>query len=349
MKIMILGRSLESDMRASWYYLVKQLAKMENVLFYGVECTRELIPVSHFSNLPLFPRINLKLGKLWFRSKNYFRSTRVIEDVVKTVQKESPDVILIDHLFATGTQWKSFSQVKIPKAFILADIHEGRGARAMKYVEENNIDLFLVIIKQWMNTPGVKKWIKRKKVNARWLPWSVNRKIFRDYGLSRNFDVVSTGVPWQKAYPFRALIGKTLSRIPDIRFSMPKHPKFELAKGKPLSQLLVRQKYAKFLSQSKILIFSDILHYPTQKYTEGMACNTLVMAPMPMDGADLHFVPDENFVEVNLNNFLEKIRYYLKHDDERRQIALHGVETARKYHSVEIRARQLLEYFKSIL
>jgi len=100
------------------------------------------------------------------------------------------------------------------------------------------------------------------------------------------------------------------------------HPQYdgkcmhELIKGKNPSEILMFENYTKFLSQSKIFIFgSSIYNYPLEKYTEGMACNTLVMAPMPLDGKDLHFVPDKNFVEVNQSNFVEKIRYYLKHDN----------------------------------
>jgi spore maturation protein CgeB len=79
-----------------------------------------------------------------------------------------------------------------------------------------------------------------------------------------------------------------------------------------------------------------------------MACNTLVMATMPKDGKDLHFVPGKNFVEVNRSNFVEKIRYYLKHDDERHQIALRGMQTVKKYHTVQKRANQLMTYLESI-
>jgi spore maturation protein CgeB len=59
-----------------------------------------------------------------------------------------------------------------------------------------------------------------------------------------------------------------------------------------------------------------------------------------MDGKDLHFVPGENFVE--------KIRYYLKHDDERHQIALRGMQTVKRDYTVQKRAKQLITYLESI-
>jgi glycosyltransferase involved in cell wall biosynthesis len=343
MKIMIADRNLEGEFAASWYYLVKQLAKTEKVVFYGLGGR----PSFKFSSLPFSPRINHKLGMMWFTIRKRFTAPRIIEDVVKITQRESSDVILMRHPFLIHTRFKNINQVKTPKVLLIGDFHRNT-KEIQKYVEKNQIDLVLFIYKHWMTT--LEKWIERKKVNAKWLPHCVNTKVFHDYGSPRKIDVVSSGFCEQKIYPFRVLIRDTLRTIPDVRFLMPKHPKFELAKGKSPSQVLIRENYARFLSQSKIFIFgSSIYNYALMKYTEGMACNTLVMAPMPTDGTDLHFVPDENFVEVNQNNFLEKIRYYLKHDEERRQIALRGVETISKYHTVEIRARQLVEHLKSIL
>jgi len=208
---------LRTRYAASQYYLLKQLAEMENVILYGLErLPQRLIPISFFSNLPLLPRIDHKIGRLWLGLKRNLGSKRAIEDVEKTVQNESPDVILMEDFFPSATRWKSINQVKIPKAYIIGDFHRGTEKR-LKYVEENNIDLVLFRCKQWMKTPSVKKWMKRKKVNARWLPLCVNTKIFRDYGLPRNFDVVSSGLCSQNIYPFRVVIRDTLSRTSGIK------------------------------------------------------------------------------------------------------------------------------------
>jgi len=349
MKIMVLGYSLETRYDASQYYLTKQLAKMENVVLYGLErLLQRLIPISCFLNLPLLSRIDHKLGTLWLRLKRNVRSARVIKDVVKIARNESPDVVLMEACFPFVTRWKNLSQVKIPKALIIEDFHRDT-EKQLKYVEESNVDLVLFRYKQWMNIPVVKKWIKRKKVNVEWLPHCVNTKIFRDYGIPRNSDVVSSGRCSQKVYPFRVGIRDVLSATPGIRFSMPKHVTYELIKGKPSSEVLMFENYAKFLSLSKIFIFgSSIYNYALAKYTEGMACNTLVMAPMPKDGKDLHFASGKNLVKVNHSNFVKKIRYYLKHEDERRQIALSGLKTVQKYHTAKKRATELITYLASI-
>lgn len=348
MKILVLGYRLENRYDASRYYLLKELAKKEKVILYGLErLPQKLFPMSFFSNLPLLSRIDYKIGTLWTGLRRNLRSAQVIENVEKMVQNESPDIILVEDFFPSATRWKSLSRVKVPKALIIDDFHRDPEKR-LKYLEESNIDLVLFGTKQCMNIPRVKRWIKRKKVNSKWLPLCVNTKIFRDYGLPRKFDVVSSGRCSEKVYPFRVVIRDTLSVTPGIGFSMPEHVTSELIKGKPSSEVLRFGNYARFLSQSKIFIFgSSIYNYALAKYTEGMACNTLVMASMPIDGKDLHFVPGENFVEVNQRNFVEKIRYYLEHEDERCQIALTGLQTVRKYHTLEKRVKHLITYLES--
>jgi hypothetical protein len=193
----------------------------------------------------------------------------------------APAVIGIMNARARITRWKNFNKMEIPKVYIVGDFHRDTEKR-LKYVEENDIDLVLVRYKQWMKTPKVKKWIKRKKMNARWLPHCANTRIFKDYDLSRSFDVVSSGRCSQDVYPFRVVIRDTLSTTPNIRFLMPKHVTYELIKGKSPSEVLMFENYAKFLFRSKIFIFgSSIYNYALAKYTDGMACNTLVRALMP--------------------------------------------------------------------
>lgn len=55
-----------------------------------------------------------------------------------------------------------------------------------------------------------------------------------------------------------------------------------------------------------------------------------------------HFVPGEDIVMFeSIPDLLEKIDYYLKHDDERRQIAKNGHDKVRDYHTYDIRLAQM--------
>ncbi len=57
-----------------------------------------------------------------------------------------------------------------------------------------------------------------------------------------------------------------------------------------------------------------------------------------------HFVPGEDIVLFeSIPDLLEKIDYYLKHDDERRQIAKSGHDKVRDYHTYDIRIAQMFQ------
>jgi len=315
MRILCLVKNDENRCASTSWYLRRELAKIEDVVFYG----------PGYGNFPIL--------KGW----------DVPTAIKRVLVDRSPDVILIDHYWEVAHRWKNLHRVSVPKALIISDPHE-EPSRKVDYIKQNNIDLALFITRFSID--------KFKDIglsaigcSCAWLPWSVDTSVFKDYGLSRIHDVSFLGMV-NRYYPLRQKILKVLPKTKDIRFYTRKHPgDWNL---KPERDLF-RESYARILAQSKIFIFdSSILNYPVAKYVEGMACKTLVMAPMPLDGEYLHFKPGFNFVEVNEDNFLENIRYYLSHEDERLRIAERGWETVNKYHTVQIRARQLVRYLRGI-
>lgn len=63
--------------------------------------------------------------------------------------------------------------------------------------------------------------------------------------------------------------------------------------------------------------------------------------------ADLlrHFTPDEDFVYyTDLNDFTQKIQYYLDHDEARCQIAKNGQKKIRQFHSYEQHLQEIFQF-----
>jgi spore maturation protein CgeB len=285
---------------------------MEDVVFYG----------PGHSKIPLFGRWNL---------------SRIIRSVYAD---DNPDVIVIDHFWHLSRKWKNLNNIEVPKACMVSDPHH-EPSEKIEYINRNKVDLALFIYKH-----SISQFRDRGlECPVGWLPWSADTSVFREYGFEREYDVAFLGAV-NRYYPLRQRILEILPRTAGIKFFTARHPgNWNLNPEKDL----FRENYAKVLARSKIFIFDNsIWNYPVGKFFEAMACNTLVMAPMPYDGKDLHFEPGFNFVEIDEDNFLEKIRYYLKHEDERREIARQGFETIKQYHTVTIRANQLLEYLRDI-
>lgn len=198
-------------------------------------------------------------------------------------------------------------------------------------------------------------YIKNLRADIFHLPWSINPSIFRPIEGEKKWDVTFIGRV-SRVYPLRRTIYKSLpslGRKKNWRIFCLKtppigsFPKMSRIRSDPnlKSKYYVGIDYATILARSKIFIFgSSVFKYPVSKFFEGMACGVLVMADKPQTAEKLHFKPGVKFVEINKDDWKEKLSYYLENDDEREEIAQRGYETVMKYHTNEVRAKEFISY-----
>ena len=178
------------------------------------------------------------------------------------------------------------------------------------------------------------------------MPIWINTEWFHDMKLPRTLDVFLTG---NLSHPLRSIVAQGL-----LRSSLKQYIKG----GHPLNL----RGYIEKINQSKIFPFGNVelgflrsggrespIQWAIGKWTEAMACNTLAMSKIPTYAKELHFVPNYNFVPIDRNDFMKKIYYYLRHENERKEVARRGMETIQKYHSVKVRATEILGYMKEML
>jgi len=233
-------------------------------------------------------------------------------------------------------------------------------------------------VKDFHSVFGLKpfsEWIKRgylKEVSDDWYvsqlkrgymfwPCSVEPSFFKPVDESqKKYDVSMIGSVGG-FYPLRQNIEKNLPKLAEDHGwnALLRRPPsmnervYRLQIDKVLNNPELRKKwllgedYAKALAESKILIFgSSVFRYPLQKYFEAMGCGVLVMADKPFHAEDLHFKPDYNFIEINADNWQEKLEYILEDDQLRETIARRGYETAMKYHTNEVRVKDFINELK---
>lgn len=319
-RILFLGINDERRVASGQYYLRKAMSEHVEIINYG----------------PRFPR------KRW---------ARLNLDVSKLNKEYDPDLILLQGFWEiTGKpviNWKNLDKLKTPKAVFFSDPHSSPQKR-IEWINRNHIDVSLQALKAGMNYFGSKLYDGHKMI---WVPWCINLNVYRDYEFNRIYDVAILGSSKPRYYPLRDKIWKTLlsyeTRKEGIKvFHRPRPPGGYNVDTK---KTLMREKYAQALARCKIHVFTGSkLNYPVQKYIETMACNTLALATIPLDASDLHFIPGHNFIEINAKNFMDKIRYYLKHEDERKRIALNGYRMVRENHSCSIRTRQVIKRLEEI-
>jgi len=72
------------------------------------------------------------------------------------------------------------------------------------------------------------------------------------------------------------------------------------------------------------------------------------MSDKPLCADILHFRDGENFVEIGLDDWFEKLLYYLENEGERAKIARNGYNTVMKYHTADMRAKWFVEWLEKI-
>lgn len=110
---------------------------------------------------------------------------------------------------------------------------------------------------------------------------------------------------------------------------------------------IIGSRYYNTLAASKAFIFGlGRFKYPCLKFVEGMYCKTCVLSDPPLTAKELHYVPNWNYVEINRENWKRKLKYYIKHDEEREEIIANGHATMMKHHTATVRAKQLAKFLE---
>lgn len=190
------------------------------------------------------------------------------------------------------------------------------------------------------------------------LPFSVDLDYY-DLAEDKEWDICFIGAD-RSMYPIRHRIKGELSGFCDKN-------NFKLVKGgrphgfkkqgyltkyynNPPPGVYVGRRYTEVLTKSKTFLFdSSVMKYPVKKYFEGMAAGTLCFADEPMMAESLHFVSGYNYINITADNWRKKVHYYLTHENKRRKIAACGRATVEKYHTHDIRARQMVAQLRKLL
>jgi hypothetical protein len=186
---------------------------------------------------------------------------------------------------------------------------------------------------------------------------SLPEEIFYNIDKERSIDIYFSGAIDKQWYPLRNIFHKSLLLCKNINY------KYSLTGGDVKINNIVNaggtweemmdkfdnqlMDYADNLRNAKISVFCDsIFKYPLKKYIECMACGCLILAPKPQDADYLGFRDGVNMVCVNEIDYLEKVYYYLLHEEERKRITDNAYKLFQYYYtckkSAEIFLNQLI-------
>jgi hypothetical protein len=161
-----------------------------------------------------------------------------------------------------------------------------------------------------------------EKIFYIWVP--KNPKIFNDPGKIRDIEISYFGSP-------------TRPRLEKINYLLENNIPITCGGGERQEHLTTEQYADKFKSSKITLSFSK----PNDTYVinarpfEAMACGAMVMEQENPETSKL-FVPNVEYVPYSDNNdLLKKIKYYLEHDEKRKEIAKNGWKKVTTVYSAE--------------
>jgi hypothetical protein len=201
-----------------------------------------------------------------------------------------------------------------------------------KFLLNNKYDLFFATAVS--NVEAMKIRLGTKKVFL--LPFSVDINIYKKYDLNKIVDVMASYSYTSGVYPNRVKLRKNVKKM---------HRRGELIF---FTTKVMHQNYVKYINQSRI--FAHANNYNgrlNMKYFEVPACGTLFLTDKPEDFERLGFIDGKHMVLYEgMDDLRYKIKYYLKHVDERENIARQGMNFVRNKHSCEVRVKQFIDIVK---
>ncbi|MBD0379945.1 glycosyltransferase [Paenibacillus sedimenti] len=257
----------------------------------------------------------------------------------------APDFIYIDNLerfILNHGPITGLSKINIPKGLSFMDLHRNKEL-LLSFVKKNKIDL---VFAHYRN--AFLRDYPQLADRFRWLPHHVYTPVFKDYGYKKTIDYLLMGAINKNVYPLRFKIYKQMKYVKGFVYHS--HPGYRNFTKQEEQKIFIADGFAKEINRAKIF-FTDhlIYNYPIAKYFEVLACNTLLLANGSKELRDLGFIDGVTYVEINKDNFIRKAQYYLKHEEERKEIARRGYQMVRSQHSTEIRAQQFADELKRYL
>lgn len=226
--------------------------------------------------------------------------------------------------------FEGMGNIKVKKAHIVIDLFPphpagyvgGMHTRYKPFIHKNKYDI--MFYRQRVQANYLKE--IGCMALAYWLPFSVDINRYKKLDLLKIHDIITSATTRSDIYPNRKKVNAILKKM----------------KLRSVTGRIEHDAYIRSINQSKIAIIStNVFNSPNMKFTEFTSCGTFVLADKPADFDELGFKDGEHMVLYkDLEDLQDKIRYYLKHEKERGEIAERGMNFVRENHNNSVRVEQ---------
>jgi hypothetical protein len=277
-------------------------------------------------------------------------SIDVLDVIQRLYPNDYPDIVFTWGHHSTGlfTALKNFEKAKCLRVIWLLELHNDiMLPNIYEFLKSGGADLVLKS-HDYYNMSEYGQRLKDLNIPVEWYPHSIDPNLFFDRKLPKIYDVTNIGQFTTQHYPLRYRAHEVLSNQTEIKYmSSP-------------TKYIYGEEYAKIINQSKIFLTdTSSFRFAIPKLYEIMASNTLLLTTAPRSAEIIGLKDGLNYVEikdmapeasrVNVDSFMEPIRYYLQHPDETAQIAQRGHDLVHSKHTHDIRAQEMIKIFEKYL
>lgn len=315
-----------------------------------------LVLIREFANK--FPKHKQKFDMITAIEKyadvEYWYEDGDIRDILKKI-KMVPDFIFhYDISWANGLSPNitGLDQIDIPKGCYVMDVHYSPETR-IRYFEDNKIDLIFSVTNQAFLSV-----FPQYKEKHRWMPFSINKEVVKDWGLEKDIDSLLMGQvyyedkknppkrqPLRGRYKFREAVLERMKKVKGFVFHP--HPGHRVQESE---NVIINEKFSKELNRSRIF-FTCGGEYggAVGKFFEALGSRTLLLAEPNKDILDLGFEDRRNFVACDETDFYDKAMYYLRNTKERERITDMGYNFVQTFHTNDARAQKFISDVQAFL
>ena len=339
---------------------------MELKLVYEAPCQEQCFEKcfeSFKKGLKLFSNVSF-LGEGYKHNLKAHPNIKSYNDIIKLFGGNI-DLLICDFLFRNYTgnapnrncfNFGGLENVHCKKAIIISDhwyLRRRYGRTGIKieanefikFVEYYQIDYILHFFYECRDL------FKGTKIENRFIfcPASVDPYYFRNYNMEKEYDVGFFGskvLSPSKRYADRYSLHQKILKM-GLKYT---YNKGVQPYSNGVDHPFYGQNFSKKMNACKICINApgvDFLGQCNAKYFYIMASRSLLMAIKPRYAKKYGLVDGRTYVEINENNVVDKIAYYLEHDDERNVIIRNAYDYIMRNHTYMIRAKEFIELLYS--
>lgn len=262
-----------------------------------------------------FPKFNKKLN---------------VQQIIKQMKFE-PDIVMT-YGWRYSQDFKGLGKINIPKVHVTVDYAKPKGIITQnKFFKQNKYDLIFAITKRALDLQIENNVAPVVEL----LPFSVDTNIYKPMKLPKENIVLASFAIRTDVYPNRAKAKKILKQA-GIRL---------------MQKRVIQRKLVRWINRAKVTITcNNIYNSLSLRYTETLACGGFLLADKPDDFDLLGFKDGVHLILYkDHKDLVEKVKYYMAHDKERKVIENAGMKFVRNNHSCKIRVKQMTEIMRKEL